>query len=174
MNNPSKSAPAGQPAITYANHTADLHQIAWDFIKRLEEDGQPLDMPTLIALTGDRLTCCTEIIAAHAASEINGQTRQRIAGLCSLAPDGEMQSGQPTIVGVAVRPDFQRSGIGRELLGRGIARLRELIADRDPEARRILIEAVSTNGKRLTQSVLRQEAEAADIEFLDHSALFQF
>lgn len=167
------SAPPHEPTVDYGIESSNLHETAWEFIERLEADGHTLDMPTLIILTGDRISCCTELIAAHAVTTIGDETRQRIAGLCSLAPDGEQASGTPTIVAVAVRPDFRQAGIGRELLIRGIARLRELIADRDPEAKRILIEAVTKNCSRLTRSVLERDAGAyADIDFHDHSRFF--
>lgn len=61
-----------------------------------------------ILLIGDRLVCCDEAVVLKKGGEI--------AGLATIAPDGEQMSGQPTIVALYVLPAYRRQGYGRQLM----------------------------------------------------------
>ncbi|KKU60246.1 MAG: hypothetical protein UX81_C0002G0043 [Parcubacteria group bacterium GW2011_GWA2_47_12] len=72
--------------------------------------------PTLFG--GDRMSCCDEA----AIVEING----KVVALATLAPEGEMNEGVPTIVGLYTIRAERRRGYGKAVLEatirRGIAR----------------------------------------------------
>jgi len=72
--------------------------------------------PTLFA--GDRMSCCDEA----AIVEVNGQ----IVALATLAPEGEMNEGVPTIVGIYTIRSERRHGYGKTaletIIRRGIER----------------------------------------------------
>ena len=56
-------------------------------------------------LSGDRISCCDEILAAV--------EDEKIVTVATIAPQGEMREGQPTIVAIYTHPDFRRQGFGR-------------------------------------------------------------
>jgi len=66
---------------------------------------------------GDRLSCIDEGVDL----EIQGE----IVGLATIAPEGEMHEGQPTIVALYVRHQFRGQGYGRKILMATIDRMRE-------------------------------------------------
>ncbi|MEN9621582.1 MAG: hypothetical protein RLZZ67_16 [Candidatus Parcubacteria bacterium] len=70
-----------------------------------------------ILFGGDRAACCDEA----AVVEIDG----RIAALASISPNGEMDSGQPTIVGLYTLPEFRRRCFAKVALQSAIHRMRE-------------------------------------------------
>lgn len=71
-----------------------------------------------ILLGGDRWACCEYAVVAEQDGEI--------VGIATMAPEGEMQSGEPTIVGLYVQPEFRRLGIGTKLLELAIRELDNL------------------------------------------------
>lgn len=66
-------------------------------------------MQAAILLGGDRIYCCDEVIAGKT-------TFGKIVGVGTIAPEGEEQSGQPTIVALYVHPDFRQKGYGRKIM----------------------------------------------------------
>jgi len=70
-----------------------------------------------ILFAGDRLICCDEVLAAFDAGQF--------LGAVTLAARGEMESGEPTIVGLWVHYDHRRRGLGQALLEAAIRRMIE-------------------------------------------------
>ncbi len=58
----------------------------------------PQNILTGMLLSGDRISCCH-----YSAIAIDGQ---KLAGICTIATDGEQNSGRPTIVGLYVLPSL--------------------------------------------------------------------
>ena len=143
-----------------------------DFVTR--QCAGRLDGDAVVAITAS-LNRCPEAIVARARVRIGEQVNELIAGICTIAPEGEEgASPQPMVVGVAVDPLLRGRTIGSTLLRRGVERLRELIAERaerigrlrgeigdradallppyvDP---RIRIEAVTAGGRKLAEKVV--------------------
>lgn len=70
--------------------------------------------PIAILFGGDRLSCCDEGIVMND----NG----KLIGLATIAPEGEENSGQPTIVGLYVLPEYRQKGFGAQILKRTLER----------------------------------------------------
>lgn len=70
-------------------------------------------------LGGDRLSCCDEVVGIY------DRTGKKLVGAASIAPKGEMRSGEPTIVGEFILPEFRGLGYGTELLKQAINRCQE-------------------------------------------------
>ncbi len=90
-------------------------------IRKLSENSNP----ALMLLFGrDRISCCDEGIIM--------QENQNIIGIATISPNGEGDTGQPTIVGLYVFPKYRRMGYGSQILqktierctARGFARIR--------------------------------------------------
>ena len=111
--------------------------------------GFPFTPVVGILLVGDRLSCCDEGIVV----EDDG----RVVAVATIAPDGEEGSGEPTIVACYVLRADRRKGFGRACMtaaverccARGFARVR--------------VDAVSTGGLRLNQSLPEELREILDI-----------
>ncbi len=73
----------------------------------------------IISFGGDRGMCCDRIFTAY--DEIlQGAKVVGMVGACSLAYQGEMREGTPTIVGLYVIPSHRRRGIGTTLVKKAI------------------------------------------------------
>lgn len=92
-----------------------------------------------ILFCGDRLSCCDEA----AIVEIDG----KIVALATIAPEGEMGEGTPTIVGLYTVRSFRRGGLGKAALE---AAVRRCLAR---EFSHIRIDAISPNALRTIQSL---------------------
>src|SRR5438552_3119807 len=91
---------------------------------------------TIICLFGgDRLSCCDEAMGV----EDDG----RIVSLASIAPEGEQQSGKPTIVGLYTLAAYRKKGYGLAAMTAAIERMmeRKLIP--------IHVDVLSTGAKHL-------------------------
>ena len=73
---------------------------------------QSIIIGTLLA--GDRLSCCDEGVV--------WDEDGKIIGAATIAPNGEMMSGEPTIVALYVISSRRREGIGCELMKAAIDR----------------------------------------------------
>lgn len=61
-----------------------------------------------LLLSGDRWSCVGDVVLATEESEI--------LGIATIAPQGEMGDGNPTIVAIYILPDNRASGVGYLLL----------------------------------------------------------
>ncbi|MEO8637842.1 MAG: GNAT family N-acetyltransferase [Candidatus Taylorbacteria bacterium] len=71
--------------------------------------------PTLFG--GDRLSCCDEAVVV--------MVEGCIAALATIAPEGEMTSGHPTIVGLYTVRAFRQQGYGKMVLEATVRRCME-------------------------------------------------
>jgi len=96
----------------------ELTAVANEMIRRAANQQDLLTVAAISSVGGDRIHCCDEGIVAR--------TRfGNLAGLATIAPQGESQNGPPEIVGVFVGKRYRRRGIGKELLMRVINRCEE-------------------------------------------------
>lgn len=103
------------------------------------------DFLAAITVGGDRITCCEWAIAAY--------DDAKCVGLATFAPQGEEQSGQPTVVGVYVLPKYRKQGIG-------LALFQQTCEEAYREAtRKVRVDAMSRDGTRLVKK-LSQELRA--------------
>jgi len=70
-----------------------------------------------ILFGGERFDCCDEVLAAF--------ENDQFLGAVTLSSQGELMSGQPTIVGLWVSYQHRRKGIGQSLLEAAIRRMIE-------------------------------------------------
>ncbi len=103
---------------------------------------------------GDRLSCIDEGIVF----ELGGD----VIGLATIAPQGEMREGQPTIVALYVRHEYRRHGYGRRYMLATIYRMRERGLQKPYR-----VDATSSPGFRSCQD-LPEEYEA-DLDVHDMS-----
>lgn len=61
---------------------------------------------------GDRYSCCDQYIICSAGDDL--------VGIASIAPEGEQNSGRPTIVGLWIKPSFRNQGWGHKILAAAI------------------------------------------------------
>ncbi len=61
-----------------------------------------------LLLSGDRWSCVEEVVLAV--------VKKKIVGIATIAPLGEMRTGEPTIVGLYILHDYRGQGIGFSLL----------------------------------------------------------
>lgn len=75
------------------------------------------------------------------------KTGNLVIGLATVADEGEMGSGKPTLIGVMVLPDYRRRGIGTQLVRAVVdeARTRKLLP--------LLTECLSPSGLGLARSL---------------------
>lgn len=89
----------------------------WIMDNNLFETPSVMKIGTLLG--GDRLSCTDEAVA------IMDKQSEKIVGVATIAPEGEECSGQPTIVGEFVLPEFRGKGLGKELFIKTLERCKE-------------------------------------------------
>ena len=105
-----------------------------------------------IFFVGDRISCLDEVVGL----EEDGQ----IVGVATIAPEGEMRDGQPTIVALYVLPEFRRKGYGRILLEAAINRCIERGFEK------IRVDAMSVYAMRIINSLPTHLRDALDVRNL--------
>lgn len=113
----------------------------------------PAIMGTL--LSGDRITCCDEVVAGF----VDG----RIVGVCTIAPEGEEGSGQPTIVAFYTHPDHRKRGYGRQIVEATVRRCLER------GFQKIRVDTLSTYAKRICEQLPQELKAALDVHDLGSS-----
>ena len=78
----------------------------------------PETVGVMILFTGDRVSCCDEVVAL----EIEGAIDVAFA---TISPEGEDYSGKPDIVALYTLPRFRQQGYGRAVLEAAIRRCME-------------------------------------------------
>ena len=88
-----------------------------ELAQKIDELQSSPNLAVALLLKGDRISCCDEGVVA----EQNG----KLVGVATIAPHGEMSSGQPTIVALYVIPEARRHGYGQQILQATIKRCQE-------------------------------------------------
>lgn len=86
----------------------------YDWIER-EELFRKDPLPVATLLSGDRIYCCDEVV-------VGKTVLGKIVGVATIAPNGEENSGQPTIVALYVHPDHRRKGYGQKIMTAAVQR----------------------------------------------------
>lgn len=71
-----------------------------------------------ILLGGDRMSCCDEAVAIIDENDV-------ICGVATIAPNGEENSGEPTLVAIYVLPKFRRMRFAKVLFEKAVERFVE-------------------------------------------------
>lgn len=69
-----------------------------------------------ILFAGDRFSCCDQGVGAF---------KNELVGIATIAPEGEMHDGTPTIVGLYVSPEHRCQGIGTALMRAAVEQCRD-------------------------------------------------
>ncbi|MBI2474543.1 MAG: GNAT family N-acetyltransferase [Candidatus Taylorbacteria bacterium] len=112
--------------------------------------------PTLFG--GDRITCCDEAVIA--------ELEEKIIAIASIAPQGEMTSGQPTIVGLYTVRSFRRQGYGKTVMEAAVRRCLER------GFTKIRVDAISKSAMKTVQSL--PDELRVYLEVNDQSGLYSF
>lgn len=112
--------------------------------------------PTLFG--GDRITCCDEAVIA--------ELEEKIMAIASIAPQGEMTSGQPTIVGLYTVRSFRRQGYGKTVMEAAVRRCLER------GFTKIRVDAISKSAMKTVQSL--PDELRVYLEVNDQSGLYSF
>lgn len=106
----------------------------------------------IILLVGDRLSCCDEAVGAV----VNNQ----VVAVVTIAPHGEEQSGEPTIVALYTLPELRHQGYGRE------AFIAALVRCRERGFKRVRVDVLSDYVTRIISSLPKEDQEYLDIHDL--------
>jgi len=106
-------------------------------------------------LGGDRLSCCDEAVGI----EVEGE----VVAVATIAPCGEICSGEPTIVGVYCLPSHRRHGYGRAAFVAAIKRCRER------GFARVCVDSMSAGMRRIIDGL--DENDRAYLHITDHGSI---
>lgn len=112
----------------------------------------PRNPLTGILFGGDRYACIEWAAVVF--------DEEKLIGITTVAPQGEQNSGIPTIVGVYVLPEYQRRGYGKSMLQRAI----QVCVERNLVP--LHVDALSTSMMRLIESL--DEKERSLLQITDH------
>lgn len=110
-----------------------------------------LDPKIGIVLSGDRISCCDEGVIM--------QIQNKLIGVATIAPQGEANSGQPTIVGLYVKPEYRSKGYGKDILQRAIERCIERGFEN------IRMDVMSLNAQKIIEKLPQKLKEKIDAHF---------
>lgn len=99
------------------------------------EDG----LINVVLFGGSRLTCVDEVLAAY--------EKDTFVGTVTLSPVGEMNTGDPSIIGLLVLKGWRRKGIGTMIMKSAINRMKE--RGLTP----VHIDVLSNNAKKLIEEL---------------------
>ncbi len=133
-------------------HQPELAKIANELISTTR------DTFAISIIGGDRISCCDEGVVC----EIDGVA----IGIATISKTGEMNSSEPTIVGVYVRKEYRRSGIGSGIFARAICRCGERGFEK------VRVDLLSKGGKRLVERLAPELRGKLDIHDFSSSMPF--
>src|SRR3989344_9209087 len=88
---------------------ADLEVVSISFLKeKIRKLHEKPSAAIGLLLSGDRISCCDEGVVM--------QEGENVIGVATIAPEGEEQSGQPTIVALYVSKEYRGKGYGSQIL----------------------------------------------------------
>ena len=121
----------------------------------------PMGMARVILFGGDRFSCCDEFVVGR-------NDAGMVVALASLAPEGEQESGEPTIVGVWVAKAERRKRLGTAIFE---AAVRRMVARGFPKVRVDVLSRGMAGVLATMEPGLREKLEmgcnSPDIDFPD-------
>jgi GNAT superfamily N-acetyltransferase len=111
----------------------------------------------VMVIGGERAWVCDEAIV---------YAEDPLIGIATIAPEGEGGSGQPTIVGIYVRPADRKHGYGTALLAAAIRRCLERGFDN------IRVDTLTKSGKKTVDKLPTELRVHLDIHDLSHLTPF--
>ena len=138
------------PKVRILNHS-ELSE----FVRSLITSGSPIDPVVPMILGGDRLSCCDEAVAV----EVDGV----IVGVATIAPQGEMNSGEPTIVGNYVLRKHRSKGLGTKLMAAAVERCRARGFSK------VRVDVMSTHEMKIIEALPDDLKSMLDVQ--DHGAI---
>lgn len=121
----------------------------------VEKVGKLHERPNMaigILLAGDRMSCCDEGVIM--------QEKENLIGVATIAPEEEEQSGQPTIVGLYVAPEYRSKGYGSQILQKAIERCLERGFEN------IRMDVMSSNATKIIKKLPKEIQEKLDVHDL--------
>lgn len=88
------------------------------------------------------------------------QDKENLIGVATIAPEGEEQSGQPTIVGLYVAPEYRSKGYGSQILQKAIERCLERGFEN------IRMDVMSSNATKIIKKLPKEIQEKLDVHDL--------
>lgn len=95
-----------------------------------------------VLLSGDRLLCVTEAVGI----EIEG----KMIGIATIAEEGELYSGDPTLVALYIKPEHRQKGYGKKLL-------KEAISYAKKKFPYLRVDILSSKVKKMIQSLSEED-----------------
>ena len=93
-------------------------------------------------LSGDRLLCVTEAVGI--------EKEREIIGIATIAKEGELLSGDPTLVALYVKPEHRQKGYGKKLL-------KEAISYAKKKFPYLRVDILSSKVKKMIQSLSEED-----------------
>lgn len=118
-------------------------------IRKLYEKPNPA---IFILLGGDRIACCDEGVIM--------QEGDSLVGVATIAPYGEENSGQPTIVGLYVVPEYRSKGYGKQILQKAIERCLERGFEK------IRMDVMSSDATEIIKKLPKEIQEKLDVRYM--------
>jgi GNAT superfamily N-acetyltransferase len=121
----------------------------------VEKIGKLYEKPNMaisLLLSGDRISCCDEGVIM--------QEKERVIGVATIAPNGEEQSNQPTVVGLYVIPEYRSKNYGSQILQKAIERCLERGFEN------IRMDVMSSNAMKIIQKLPKEMQAKLDIHDL--------
>jgi ribosomal protein S18 acetylase RimI-like enzyme len=122
------------------------HDILVEKVRKLWENPNPA---IGILLGGDRMSCCDEGILM--------QEGENVIGIATIASKGEEESGQPTIVGLYVAPEYRNKGYGGQILQKAIERCLER------GFKKIRMDVMSSNVTKILEKLPKEIQDKLDV-----------
>ena len=113
----------------------------------------PISATVAILLGGDRLSCVDEAVGV----EVEG----KIVAIATIAPQGEMMSGQPTIVALYTLKAHRQKGYGALALKAAIVRGKERGFSQ------LRVDVLSSHVMRILDSLTGEEKNYLDVHEMD-------
>lgn len=148
MKTPDQSNPAHkkETAPTLAVVSQDV------LIKKVKSLYKKPDAAVLLLLAGDRMSCCDEGVIM--------EEKGNLIGVATIAPKGEEESGQPTIVGLYVVPEHRSRGYGGQILQKAIERCLERGFEN------IRMDVMSSNATKIIKKLPKEVQAKLDVHDL--------
>ena len=142
-----------QPNLNQGEATPTLEVVSSDVLaKKVKKLYEKPDMAIMLLLAGDRISCCDEGVIM--------EEKGNLIGVATIAPRGEGESGQPTIVGLYVAPKYRSKGYGSQILQKTIERCLERGFEN------IRMDVMSSNATKIINKLPKDVQDKLDVHDL--------